>query len=77
MRPGACSEIRADGIDGTQRFLYVVRVYSNPMPKKFDEARGQVMTDYQQVLEDRWISELKKKYPVRLNQPEWSKVLAR
>jgi peptidyl-prolyl cis-trans isomerase SurA len=77
MRPGTCSEIRADGIDGTQRFLYVARVYPNPMPKKFDEARGQVMTDYQQVLEDRWINELKKKYPVRLNQPEWSKVLAR
>jgi hypothetical protein len=47
------------------------------MQRSFDEAKGQVMTDYQQMLEDRWISDLKKKYPVRLNQSEWAKVLTR
>jgi peptidyl-prolyl cis-trans isomerase SurA len=77
MRAGACTEIRTSGLDGTRTFFYVVRVYPNPMQRSFDEAKGQVMTDYQQMLEDRWISDLKKKYPVRLNQSEWAKVLTR
>jgi hypothetical protein len=47
------------------------------MQRSFDQAKGQVMTDYQQMLEERWISELKNKYPVKLNQAEWSRVLNR
>jgi peptidyl-prolyl cis-trans isomerase SurA len=75
MRTGNCTAIRSAGPDGTRSFLYVVKVYPNPMQRSFDQAKGLVMTDYQQMLEDRWINELKKKYPVQLNQAEWTKVL--
>jgi peptidyl-prolyl cis-trans isomerase SurA len=37
-------------------------------PRTFEEARGMVMNDYQNKLEDQWIAELKKKYPVKINE---------
>ena len=77
LRTGASTEIKTSELDGTKSFLYIVKVYPNPMPRSFDEAKGLVMTDYQQMLEDRWVGELKKKYPVRINQSEWAKVLSR
>ena len=38
-----------------------------PQQKELDEARGLVTADYQTYLEKEWINELKKKYPVHLN----------
>ena len=49
-------------------FNYIVRVYHDPSPRSFDDARGMVISDYQQEIEDRWIDELKKKYPVKVDQ---------
>jgi peptidyl-prolyl cis-trans isomerase SurA len=43
---------------------------------EFEEARIQVINDYQQMLEDKWINELKKKYPVSINQSILSKTLS-
>jgi peptidyl-prolyl cis-trans isomerase SurA len=42
----------------------------------FEEARVQVINDYQQMLEDKWITELKKKYPVSINQSALNKTLS-
>lgn len=39
-----------------------------PQPKKLDEARGIVTADYQSFLEKEWIVQLKKKYPVKVNE---------
>ena len=58
--------------DNTASFAYIVKAYAEPMPRSFNEARGLVISDYQTLLEDKWIAELKKKYPVVINQ----KVLA-
>ena len=44
--------------------------------RSFEDARGYVINDYQAVLEKQWLEGLKKKYPVKVNTPEWQKLLA-
>jgi len=39
-----------------------------PQPKELSEARGMVTADYQTYLEKEWIKELRKKYPVSINE---------
>ena len=48
---------------------YLVRLNEviPPGPMSFEEARPTVISDYQGDLEKRWIEELKKKYPVKVN----------
>jgi peptidyl-prolyl cis-trans isomerase SurA len=48
---------------------YLVRLSEiiPPGPMSFEEARPSVISDYQGDLEKRWIEELKKKYPVKVN----------
>ncbi len=36
-------------------------------PEEVDDVRGQVIADYQNALEAKWIKELEKKYPVKIN----------
>jgi peptidyl-prolyl cis-trans isomerase SurA len=57
-------------------FTYVLKVNNDPSVMEFEEARIQVINDYQQMLEDKWINELKKKYPVSINQSILSKTLS-
>jgi hypothetical protein len=40
----------------------------------FEEVKGQVITDYQQSLEDQWIAALRKRYPVKINPDELKKL---
>ncbi len=37
-------------------------------PEELADVRGQVTSDYQDVLEQKWVAELKQKYPVKINQ---------
>lgn len=53
-------------------FAYVVKVYNSPAPRSFEEAKGLVINDYQNYLEEEWLKKLKEKYPVKVNE----KVLA-
>jgi peptidyl-prolyl cis-trans isomerase SurA len=54
--------------DNTVQFAYIIREYSSSSPRTFGEARGLVINDYQNELENNWIEELKKKYPVTINE---------
>ncbi|RPE00830.1 peptidylprolyl isomerase [Aureibaculum marinum] len=46
-----------------------------PEPMKFEKARGKVINDYQQQLENDWIAELKNRYPVKINKRVLKKVI--
>jgi len=58
--------------DNTASFAYIIKIYPEPTQRSFNDAKGMVINDYQAVLEKRWDEELRKKYPVVINQ----KVLA-
>lgn len=66
-----------DEHDGTASFAWVMKVHPAGAQRSFAEARGMVAEDYQQVLEEQWISELRKKYPVRIHQRVWKKLAAK
>jgi peptidyl-prolyl cis-trans isomerase SurA len=54
--------------DGSASFVKYVKLYNANMQRSFSEARGLVINDYQNVLEQQWVGELKKKYPVKVNE---------
>ncbi|HEY8898014.1 MAG TPA: peptidylprolyl isomerase, partial [Niastella sp.] len=54
--------------DNTVAFAYIIKVHPNREVRSFNDARGFVINDYQQYLEEKWIDELKKKYPVKINE---------
>jgi peptidyl-prolyl cis-trans isomerase SurA len=54
--------------DKSIQFAYIIAVYKMPSPRTFEEARGLVINDYQSELENTWIEELKKKYPVTVSE---------
>ena len=56
-------QAEADGI----YYLVEVSGLVPPGRKSFSDARAQVISDYQDYLEKKWIAELKKKYPVKIN----------
>ncbi|MFT3909688.1 MAG: peptidylprolyl isomerase [Ferruginibacter sp.] len=54
--------------DGTATFVKYLKLYEPNQQRSFDEARGLVINDYQNILEQKWLEELKKKYPVKVNE---------
>jgi hypothetical protein len=42
--------------------------YPKSSARKFEEARGLLINDYQNEMENQWIADLKKKYPVVINE---------
>ncbi|MES1216501.1 MAG: peptidylprolyl isomerase [Bacteroidota bacterium] len=70
--PGMITNVLVNKGDKTASFAYIINVYPTPMQRSYTEAKGLVINDYQAVLEEQWIAELKKKYPVVVDE----KVLA-
>jgi peptidyl-prolyl cis-trans isomerase SurA len=54
--------------DNSVAFAYIIKLYPNREMRGFADARGFVINDYQVFLEEQWIAELKKKYPVKINE---------
>jgi len=48
-------------------FVHILQVYPQSQQKNFEEAKGMVINDYQQALEQTWLNNLKKAYPVKVN----------
>lgn len=53
--------------DSSRTFAYIIRLYTNGDLKQFEDAKGAVINDYQNFLEESWIAALKTKYAVRIN----------
>jgi len=61
--------------DGATGFIQIIRIFDGDQPRTFAEARGLVINDYQNVLEERWVEGLKKKYPVKVNENVFQSML--
>lgn len=64
-KPGMSEDIL--GSNGNITFIKLHSVIP-PMPKTLKEARGYVISDYQDQLEQEWITSLREKYPVVVNE---------
>ncbi len=71
-KTGLLTKPLVNSTDNTASFAYIVNVYTQPLQRSFSEARGLVISDYQNILEKQLDEQLKKKYPVVIDQ----KVLA-
>ena len=59
-----------------ERIIYVlISKIDAPRAKTFEEARGLIISDYQNYLEQEWINALKAKYPVTINEVEFQKLV--
>jgi peptidyl-prolyl cis-trans isomerase SurA len=67
-KAGLLLPITVNDADGTASFIKIINTYPGGEQRSFEEARGLVINDYQTVLEEKWIAELKKKYPVKVNE---------
>lgn len=55
-------------------FVYVLQPHPQKEQRSFEDAKGMVTNDYQEVLEVQWIESLKKQYPITVNQAVWKTV---
>jgi peptidyl-prolyl cis-trans isomerase SurA len=53
--------------DSSRTLAYILKLYPDKEPKKFEDAKGAVINDYQTYLEEQWIADLKRKYPVKVS----------
>jgi peptidyl-prolyl cis-trans isomerase SurA len=62
-------------IEGLHYLVEIKRLVP-PGTKTFNEARAQVIADYQDHLEKQWVAALRKKYPVKINKKNRKLVVA-
>jgi peptidyl-prolyl cis-trans isomerase SurA len=60
--------------NGKVQVVYVREILA-PSPKNIDDVRGMVTTDYQNYLMAQWLTELRAKYPVTVNQQVLAQVM--
>jgi peptidyl-prolyl cis-trans isomerase SurA len=73
MEEKAVSKDRLSGMvinpnDGSSSFCYITVLHPENETRSFEDARGLVINDYQLFLEDKWLSDQKKKYPVKVDE---------
>lgn len=75
MTEGTVSENVVNTTDGNTGFVKLINFYPGNTQRSFDEARGLVINDYQNLLEEKWINDLKNKYPVKINEAVFQTLL--
>ncbi|MBS1606915.1 MAG: hypothetical protein JST42_29940, partial [Bacteroidetes bacterium] len=68
VSPGAFTSFVTNKADNTVAFAYILTAYRERSPRNYKDARGFVINDYQNWLEDQWVDALKKKYPVKVDE---------
>ena len=63
-----------DATKGRVNYI-VIKALEAPRPKTLDEARGLVISDYQNELEKKWLAELRAQNPVTVNEAEVKKLI--
>ena len=61
--------------DNTASFAYIIKTYPAGQQRTFEDAKGLVINDYQASLEKQWVDELKKKYPVTVDENVWKELV--
>lgn len=61
--------------DGTAVFAKILNLYPAHQPRTFQDSRGLVINDYQNYLEEKWVEQLRKKYPVKVNEKAFKSLL--
>jgi peptidyl-prolyl cis-trans isomerase SurA len=75
FKPGLVTMPVINSGDGTAVFSIIINMYPENQQRSFEDARGLVINDYQNLLEKKWIEELKKKYPVKVDQKVFQSLL--
>jgi peptidyl-prolyl cis-trans isomerase SurA len=60
--------------DGSVSFAYIEKIYPADLPRSYNDAKGLVINDYQTELDKKWIAELKKKYPVKIDEKVFAEI---
>ncbi len=71
---GAISQPEKNNSDGSYSFVYITAIFTTAAQRSLEDAKGMVTNDYQQLLEAKWLAELKKKYPVKVNEAVWKTI---
>ncbi len=72
---GQTTNLLINNLDSTASFVKVIGLHPDGEQRSFEDSKGLVINDFQNVVEEAWINSLKKKYPVKLNSVEWAKIL--
>ena len=67
LLPNTITKAIKNETDNSQTFCYIFSVVKDNSVRSFEEAKGAIINDYQNYLEENWIRSLKKEYPVIIN----------
>jgi peptidyl-prolyl cis-trans isomerase SurA len=75
VKPYSATPLIRNSMDNSFSFAFIFNQVPGGDIRNFEDAKGWVIGDYQQVLEAKWIESLKRKYPIVLNEAVWQQTL--
>lgn len=74
LKPNMVTSIEKNAADESASFAYIKKIFAPNEPKSFEDAKGAVINDFQAELDASWVKELKKKYPVKVDESVFAKI---
>lgn len=72
---GLITDPLANSGDNTTVFVKVLKIFPANQQRSFEEAKGLVINEFQNYLEEKWLQQLKNKYPIRINDQVFESLL--